>query len=68
MKKCTFYGHVQIEEKVRELGLEDHVIFTGVRSDVNCLLHLFNVVLFPSLFEGLGGVALESQAVGCALC
>lgn len=55
---------VQIEEKVRELGLEDHVIFTGVRSDVNCLLHLFNVVLFPSLFEGLGGVALESQAVG----
>lgn len=55
---------VQIEEKVHELGIVEHVIFTGVRSDVNYLLHLFDVVFFPSLFEGLGGVALEAQAAG----
>lgn len=54
----------KIHEKVKSLDLENHVIFTGVRSDVNDLLQAMDVFLFPSLFEGFGIAALESQAAG----
>lgn len=54
----------EIEQKVRDLGLSDKVIFTGVRSDVNDLMHGMDVFLFPSLYEGLGIVLIEAQAAG----
>ena len=53
-----------IIEKVKELHLEDHVIFTGVRSDVNKLLQAMDVFLFPSLYEGLPVSIVEAQAAG----
>lgn len=53
-----------IKDKVNKLNLQEHVIFTGVRSDVNELFQAFDVFLFPSLFEGLGIVAVEAQAAG----
>jgi glycosyltransferase involved in cell wall biosynthesis len=53
-----------IEDKVKKLGLSDSVIFTGVRSDVNDLLQGIDVVLFPSLFEGLPVSLIEAQANG----
>lgn len=53
-----------IMEKVSLLGLTDKVIFTGVRSDIPELLQAMDVFLFPSLYEGLGIVAVESQAAG----
>ena len=53
-----------IEEKVCELGIEENVIFTGVRTDVPRLLQIMDVFLFPSLYEGFGIVAIEAQAVG----
>lgn len=55
---------LEIEKLVHSLGIEKSVIFTGVRSDVNFILHSFDLLFFPSLFEGLGGVVLEAQAVG----
>lgn len=59
-------GHLRpiIEDKVKASGLSDHVIFTGVRSDVPALLQAMDVFVFPSLYEGLGIVTIEAQAAG----
>ncbi|NUU75300.1 glycosyltransferase family 1 protein [Paenibacillus xylanilyticus] len=54
----------KIESKVIELGLKDHVIMTGARTDVSNLLQAMDVFVFPSFFEGLGIVAIEAQAAG----
>lgn len=53
-----------IQDKVKILGLEDYVIFTGLRSDVNELLQAMDVFLFPSLYEGLPVSIIEAQASG----
>lgn len=54
----------RLESKVKSLGLEKNVIFTGVRSDVSALLSAMDVFVFPSLYEGLGIVAVEAQTSG----
>ena len=54
----------QIEKKVKDLHLEQHVIFTGVRSDVARLLQAMDVFLFPSAYEGLPVTMVEAQAAG----
>ncbi|MBS7146771.1 MAG: glycosyltransferase family 1 protein [Intestinibacter bartlettii] len=53
-----------IIEKVKNCGLEDKVIFTGVRSDVNELLQAMDVFVFPSVYEGLPVTVIEAQAAG----
>lgn len=56
-------------QKVRSLGLEDHVQFMGVRSDVHELLNAFDVFVFPSLYEGLPFTLIETQCNGLpAIC
>lgn len=66
--KLLFIGDGQlrseIEMLVKELNLEDAVIFLGVRTDVQELLNAMDVFLFPSLHEGLSVVAIEAQANG----
>lgn len=54
----------KIHEKVKSLGLKNHVIFTGVRSDVNDLLQAMDVFVFPSNYEGLPVTMVEAQAAG----
>lgn len=54
----------EIRKKVADLDLTDSVVFTGVRSDIPDLLQAMDVFVFPSLFEGLGIVAVEAQAAG----
>jgi glycosyltransferase involved in cell wall biosynthesis len=51
-----------MENRVHELGLTDNVIFTGIRADIPELLQAMDVFVFPSLYEGLGIVAIEAQA------
>lgn len=53
-----------IKKQVKELSLQDDVIFLGNRKDINDLYQCMDVFLFPSLFEGLGIVAIEAQASG----
>lgn len=53
-----------IEEKVQQLGLSEKVRFWGKRNDVYDLLSLFDVMVMPSISEGLGVAALEAQAAG----
>lgn len=61
-------GGGELEPKIRKkaemLGLEEKVIFTGVRSDVNLLLQAMDCFVFPSLYEGLGIVAIEAECFG----
>ncbi len=53
----------KIEEKVRRLGLDDRVIFAGVRADVpRLMLGAMDCFVFPSFHEGLPLVLLEAQA------
>jgi glycosyltransferase involved in cell wall biosynthesis len=55
----------QIVQKVERLGLQEHVIFTGLRKDVpQLMLGAIDVFVLPSLFEGLPIVGLEAQAAG----
>lgn len=54
----------EAKDKVKALGLENKVIFAGVCSNVSELMQAMDVFIFPSLFEGLGVVAIEAQAAG----
>lgn len=54
----------RLKQKVKQLGIEDKVIFTGFQSDINAYLSAFDLFLFPSLFEGLPLAILEAEANG----
>lgn len=49
-----------IEELVSEMKLSQNVIFLGRRSDVQQIMSCCQVLVLPSLIEGLPGVILES--------
>ncbi|MBP3444976.1 MAG: glycosyltransferase family 1 protein [Bacilli bacterium] len=51
----------EIRRKVVNLKLEDNVIFLGVTDHVNDYLQAMDIFAFPSLYEGLGMVAVEAQ-------
>ena len=53
-----------LTEKAKVLGISDRVIFYGASQDVPSLMSAMDVFVLPSLFEGLGIVALEAQASG----
>ena len=54
----------QLEEETHRIGLMDRIRFVGIRRDVPALMSAADVLVFPSLFEGLGMVAVEAQASG----
>lgn len=54
-----------LERQVSELGIEQHVRFLGVRFDMPELLGLFDVMVLPSVWEGLPMIILEAMAAGC---
>ncbi len=56
--------HSEIEQCIHKDGLDKSVILTGVRADVHRLMQAMDVFIFPSLWEGLGIVAIEAQAAG----
>lgn len=53
-----------VKKRVKEYGLDDMVIFTGVKENINEYMQMFDVFLFPSFYEGLGYVGIEAQAAG----
>lgn len=61
-------GSGPLEKKVKirakELNIEDKVIFLQNRKDINRIYQAMDVFIFPSLYEGLGIVAIEAQASG----
>ena len=53
-----------IKEKAAELKIEQQVVFTGSRADVYRLMHVMDVFVFPSVYEGLPVTMVEAQAAG----
>ncbi|MEI8140750.1 MAG: glycosyltransferase [bacterium] len=54
----------RVESLSRNAGIDEFVNFLGVRDDIARLNRMFDVYAMPSLFEGLGGAAIEAQAAG----
>jgi glycosyltransferase involved in cell wall biosynthesis len=55
----------EIERRAGELGIGERVIFAGERDDVPAVMAAaMDVLVFPSLHEGLGLVVIEAQAAG----
>lgn len=53
-----------IEQKVKDLKLEDKVRFLGIRENIDQLLQAFDVFVFPSHHEGLPVTLIEAQGAG----
>lgn len=58
---------LQIEEKVKKLGIKSAVMFLGVRNDVADLYNIMDIFVFPSFYEGLGMVVIEAQVNGLSV-
>lgn len=54
----------EIEKKIKRYHLERNVFLLGGRSDVACLYNAFDLIVFPSLYEGLSMTLIEAQANG----
>ena len=54
----------KIEDKIRQLKLEDRVILTGIRHDAQDFMSAMDVLIFPSFFEGLPLTLIEAQIAG----
>ena len=66
--KLLLVGTGPLENEIRalaeKLGIQDKVLFGGLRKDVERVLCACDVFCLPSLFEGLGIVNIEAQACG----
>lgn len=51
----------EIKKMVDEKGLSGKVKFLGVRSDIPEILHIIDVILFPSVYEGMPVSLIEAQ-------
>lgn len=49
------------------LQIQGRVVFTGHRDDIPVLLNMVDVLVMPSIREGLGYAALEAMATGCSV-
>jgi len=66
--KLIICGKGVLEQKlkffVKKQRLEDRIIFTGYRSDINDFYELANIFVFSSFREGLPRVTMEAMAHG----
>ena len=51
-----------IKNMAVKAGIEDKIMFLGLRTDIEELLQAFDIFLFPSKYEGLGIAPIEAQA------
>jgi len=54
----------KLDSRSREWGLEEKIRLVRVRNDVPRMMLGSDLLLFPSLAEGLGMVVVEAQAAG----
>ena len=52
-----------LERRVRELGVAHSVLFAGFRADVPRVLDAVDVLVLPSLYEGMPLTAIEASAM-----
>lgn len=53
-----------LEKMVRDLGLQEEVVFLGFVSDIPRFLSSVDIFVLPSVYEGLGIAILEAMAAG----
>lgn len=53
-----------IKQLVKELGLNDFVLFLGMRKDANDLLNMMDLFVLPSRYEGFAIVLYEASVNG----
>lgn len=54
----------EIVKKINLIGIDKSVIMLENRSDIPSVMSVMDVFIFPSLYEGLGIVLVEAQALG----
>lgn len=54
----------KFEERTKGLGVNHRIKFLGFRDDIARLMSAADILIFPSIQEGLGMVAVEAQATG----
>ena len=66
--KLTIVGHGSLESKIRNeinmLGIEEYVDILPQDTNIPEILSVMDYFLLPSLYEGLGIVLIEAQAMG----
>lgn len=53
-----------IRQQIHDLDIDSKVVFAGLRSDVDKVLQAIDLIIMPSLFEGLPVSLVEAQAAG----
>lgn len=53
-----------LEDRAKNLGIQDKVLFLGSRNDIANLLQASDLFVMPSLWEGLSIAAIEAQTNG----
>jgi len=61
------YMSDELKDLAGNLGIADKIIFAGQRRDVPEILHIFDVFVLPSYYEGLPRSIIEAQACGVAV-
>jgi glycosyltransferase involved in cell wall biosynthesis len=54
----------QLERQTARLGVQEQVLFAGFRSDVQSWIQACDVIVNPSLTEGMPNAVLEAMALG----
>lgn len=66
--RCLVVGDGELREELQQLaadlGLTDHCLFLGVRQDIPEVLAAMDLLVLPSLSEGMPYAALEGMAMG----
>ena len=57
----------QTVEAIKSKNIEKYFMFLEKRSDVQNIMMASDIFVFPSIFEGLGIVAIEAQATGLSV-
>lgn len=55
---------VKIKEKVNKLGINSKIIFFNNRDDIPNFINMFDIFLFPSIYEGFPLSLIENQING----
>lgn len=54
----------EIRAQIKNLNLENRVVFLGFRRDIPEIMHTADILVIPSLWEGFGLIAVEAMACG----
>lgn len=56
-----------LQQLAKSLNITSHVIFSGLRKDINVMLSLMDIVCIPSYNEAFGLTVIEAMAAGKAI-